>query len=102
VTRNEVGDGAAWYLATRLDADGLEALVGQLVDEAGVSPAAGAPKGVELVRRSAQDRSYLFAINHTEATATVLTSGHDLVADEAVGRSLTLAPGAVAVVRERG
>ncbi|GAB3593755.1 beta-galactosidase [Angustibacter peucedani] len=100
ITRHEIGHGVAWYLATSLDDDGLRSLVGSLVEEAGVSAAAEAPRGVELVRRSGSGRSYLFTLNHSGAEATVATSGHDLVTDQPVGGSLVLAPGAVAVVRE--
>ena len=78
----------------------------RLVEEAGVSAPVSAPGGVELVRRSGvvdgERRSYLFALNHSGGDAQVSVTGHDLVADRPVQDSLTLRPGAVAVVRERG
>jgi beta-galactosidase len=107
VTRNAVGQGAAWYLATRLDEQSLGTLVDRLVTEAGVQPAAAAPPtfpapfGLELVRRSGDGRSYLFAINHTDQALTIAASGHDLVTDTAVAGELTVPAGAVAVVREQ-
>ncbi|TMR91371.1 beta-galactosidase [Nonomuraea basaltis] len=77
-TRNEWGDGAAHYLTTRLDDGALAGVVTAVCAEAGVEPAAGAGPGVEVVRRSHADgRSFLFAINHTEADAVVTTRAGD-------------------------
>ncbi|MEU4544228.1 beta-galactosidase [Nonomuraea dietziae] len=69
-TRNEWGGGAAHYLTT-LPAD-LSPIMARVCEEAGVTPAAQAPPGVEVVRRTHPDgRSYLFAINHTGEDAVV-------------------------------
>ena len=51
LTRRSVGSGAAWYLATFPDRNGVDALVDRLLAESGVSPAAAADAGVELVRQ---------------------------------------------------
>ncbi|GCD18885.1 beta-galactosidase [Cellulomonas algicola] len=69
VTRRAVGEGSAWYLATRLDDAALGALTEALLVEAGVEPVlSGVPAGVEVARRQADDgRSWLFVLNHTDA-----------------------------------
>ena len=55
---------AAWYLGTRLDADGLQGVTDALIEEAGLTPELD---GVEAVRRVADDgRSWLFVLNHTD------------------------------------
>ncbi len=59
-----------------------------------------APDGLEVVRRSGPDRSYLFLINHGDETAHVAASGHDLVGDREIGRTVSVRPGDVAVIRE--
>ncbi|HEX3004068.1 MAG TPA: beta-galactosidase [Angustibacter sp.] len=100
VTRRAVGRGAAWYLATRVDAEHLGALVDRLLAEAGVEPPVAAPRGVELVRRTGDGRSYLFALNHTEVEVALAVTGRDLVADADTQGNLRLPPGGVAVVRE--
>lgn len=100
LTRREVGAGAAWYLATRLDDSSLHALVRRLLEAAGTGAPYQAPAGVELVRRTGERGSFLFAINHGTSDAEVPVPGHDLVADEPTGGTLRLSPGAVAVVRE--
>jgi beta-galactosidase len=56
----------------------------------GVTPAAPTTPGVEVVRREAGGRSWLFAINHSGTEATVPTAAGPV----------TVAPGAVVVVPE--
>jgi beta-galactosidase len=55
---------------------------------------------VEAVRRRSPDSSWLFLANDTEESHEVDIAGHDLVTARDVDR-LHLAPGEVAVVRER-
>lgn len=99
-TRRPVGEGVAWYLGTLADDDALGGLLQRVVDESGVRPVASVPAGVEVVRRSGGGRSWLFVLNHTDAACELPASGHDLVADTAVGPLLTVPAGSVAVVRE--
>ena len=99
LTRRSVGSGSAWYLATFPDRDGIAALVDRLVEDSGLSPAAVADPGVELVRRrSADGRSYLFAINHTRSDASVAASGTDLLTGESFSGSVPA--GSVSVIAE--
>jgi beta-galactosidase len=100
ITRRPVGEGAAWYVSTRLDATGLDRLLDRVLDAAGVTPPADAPRGVEQVRRRGQDGSYLFLISHRDDEVQLEVHGHDLVTDLPVDGRLALAPGAVAVIRE--
>jgi beta-galactosidase len=99
LTRRAVGEGAAWYLATFPDRDGIEAVVDRLLEESGIGPVATADPGVELTRRrSADGRSFLFAINHSRSDATVEATGTDLLAG---GPFSGLVPaGSVAVIAE--
>ncbi|MEV1145375.1 Beta-galactosidase C-terminal domain, partial [Micromonospora sp. NPDC049799] len=79
---------------------GADALVARLVAESGVRPAVDVPAGVEVVRRRAGDRSWLFVVNHTDAEARVAVTGTELLGGAACAGELTVAPGEVAVVRE--
>ncbi len=97
VTRHTVGAGTAWYVSTRLG-DGR--LIEAVTAEAGVRPVrAGLPPGVEVVRRVAGDRSWLFVLNHTPAACEVAADGVDLLSGAAVTGSVRVPAGGAAVVR---
>lgn len=100
LTRRDVGAGAAWYLATRLDAAGTAGLVAQLLETAGVQPVVAVPAGVEAVRRVSDAGSWLFLLNHSDAEVSVRTSGFDLVAGQQVDGAARIGAGGVAVVRQ--
>ncbi|MEK8107312.1 beta-galactosidase trimerization domain-containing protein [Micromonospora sp. M12] len=100
LTRRSVGDGAAWYVGTRLDEPATDRLVARLLAEAGVRPAAPAPSGVEVVRRRADEQSWLFVINHTDAEVRLPAHGDELLTGARCAGELILPAGEVAVVRE--
>ncbi len=79
VTRHDVGAGSAWYVATRLDADGLRAVLGPVLAAAEIASRAEGVEAVEAVERVLDDRRYLFLINHGDADAPVAATGHDLL-----------------------
>jgi beta-galactosidase len=99
VTRHQAGKGVAWYVATRTDPGATAAVLAEVVDGANV-PIGVAPRGVELVRRAGDGRSFAFVINHTDETVVVPLAGHDLVADRACEGEVVVGPGGVACVRE--
>ncbi|TDC36726.1 beta-galactosidase [Micromonospora sp. KC213] len=100
LTRHRVGAGTAWYAATRLDGAATDRLVARLLAESGARPPAGAPTGVEVVRRRGADASWLFVINHTDAEARLEVTGTDLITGTSCRGELLLPAGEVAVVRE--
>ena len=78
-------------------------MVRTAIKTAGIKPPitrVTAPPGLEAVRRSNADASYLFVINHGEEAAHLRTKGRDLVADRDVTGTLSLKAGAVAIVEE--
>ncbi|SNT64533.1 beta-galactosidase [Asanoa hainanensis] len=100
VTRHGVGAGSAWYVSTRLADDAYTDLLGAIAAEAGAEPVRPRPPaGVELVRRVAGDRSWLFAINHGETPYELGAEGVDLLTGDPVTPSSVLPPGAAMVVR---
>ncbi|MFF6880324.1 beta-galactosidase [Streptomyces sp. NPDC012474] len=104
VTRHRLGEGTAWYVSTRLGADGLDALLGRAGEDAGIPPRADLPRDVEVVRRTGESGTYLFAVNHTGSDAKVpleAPGAELLTGDRAVGR-LAVPAGAVRVVRLDG
>ncbi|SEB54000.1 beta-galactosidase [Nocardioides exalbidus] len=100
VTRRDVGSGAAWYVATRLDEAGTDRLVAQVVEEAGLERLPGASASVEVTRRVGEDASWLFVVNHDTGPASVPVHGVELVRGHEVAGDLVVPAGGVAVVRE--
>ena len=101
ITRHDVGEGTAWYVATSLEPAGVARMVGLVCEEAGLAPMRGVPPGVEVVRRSGEGRSYLFVMNHTTEPVEVPAEGFDLRHNQAVQSSVLVTAGGVVVIRER-
>ncbi|MFI5673507.1 beta-galactosidase [Streptomyces cellulosae] len=104
VTRHRLGEGSAWYVSTRLDAQGLDAILGWAVEDAGVATRADLPRDVEVVRRTGESGTYVFAINHTASDVKVPleADGTELLTGERAAGRLALPAGAVRVVRLDG
>ncbi|WP_436527500.1 beta-galactosidase [Actinoplanes sp. HUAS TT8] len=101
ITRNEFGDGVAWYLATALDDTAMQEFVRNVVPNQEVDLKKVDEKtDVEVVRRSGDDRSYLFVVNHGANPVEYPATGHNLITNEPVGPTLCVEGGGVAVVRE--
>ncbi|MBG0560185.1 beta-galactosidase [Actinoplanes aureus] len=95
ITRNEYGEGQAWYVATALD---LREVLDTATRDAGVRGAGD--RTVEVVRRTGDGRGYLFVINHGTEPAEIAATGHDLVTGEPVRGVLRVEAGGVGVVKE--
>ncbi|HEX6197805.1 MAG TPA: beta-galactosidase trimerization domain-containing protein [Jiangellaceae bacterium] len=100
ITRRPVGDGAAWYVATRLDEAATAVLADRIADAAGVTRRAETSQEVEIVRRTGATASYLFIINHGSTRAAVSASGVDLLTGSRHGPVATIPAGGVVVLRE--
>ncbi|MDI1319449.1 MAG: beta-galactosidase trimerization domain-containing protein, partial [bacterium] len=102
VTRHRHGRGTAYYLGTRLDAAGLDALLLRVTKTAGVKAPLRAPAGVEITRRDAKRGQFLFALNHTGRPARISLGkyrGTNLLTGRTTARTLTLAPLDAAVIQ---
>ncbi|MGW5136952.1 beta-galactosidase [Streptomyces sp. NPDC004135] len=104
VTRHRLGEGTAWYVSTRLGADGLDTLLGRAAADARIAPRPDLPRDVEVVRRTGEPGTYLFAVNHTGADAKVPLEvpGTELLTGERAAGRLAVPAGAVRVVRLDG
>jgi beta-galactosidase len=99
VLRHVHGRGTAWYVATRPEPAAVAALTRLVCAEAGVTPAADVPPGVEAVRRG----DVLFLLNHGDGEAVVALDGRhlDLLSGAARDGSVALGRfGAAALRRE--
>jgi beta-galactosidase len=99
ITQHAWGEGMAWYVATRTAPGLTDDLVARVLTDAGLDTQR-LPEDVEVVRRRAEDRSYLFVLNHGGRPAGVACTGRDLVSGAAAPGNLTVEPFSVAVVEE--
>lgn len=101
-TRNAYGNGVAYYLGTRPDANYTASLLGRVCAEAGAKAPLDVPPGVEVVRRRAPDASFLFILNHNEEPVEVTVTGpaRDLLTDAAQEGAMTLEASGVAALLE--
>lgn len=97
VTRHALGAGHAWYVSTRLDDDGLGAVLADAYRDAGVVAPGAAD--LELVRRRSGRTEYVFAINHGSTPAALAVDGVDLLSGEPAPAKVP-AGDVVVVVRE--
>ncbi|MEU4236390.1 beta-galactosidase [Actinoplanes sp. NPDC026619] len=101
ITRNQAGDGSAWYVATALDRAAMRDVLRAAAQGAGAT--AGGPENdgsVEVVRRTSETQTYVFVINHGTREIEYAVAGCDLISGEHVRGRLRVPPGGVRVVRE--
>jgi beta-galactosidase len=101
VTRCRFREGSAYYIGTRLDREAMTSLLRDIAASKGVNPALTVPAGVEVVRRTAPERDFLFVINHGRTSAEI--SLERSCFDRATGREmreLSLDPLGVAILEE--
>ncbi len=101
VTRHTLGQGHAYYLATRPEHAYMDPLLSGICGEAGVASYNAAP-GLEVVRRVRDDTSFLFALNHSPVRVELPITGTawDLLADQTWQGTITLDPLQAVVLRE--
>ena len=102
ITLNQSGQGQVIYVGTFGDAGLYEALVGWLLDLAGVQPILTTPQGVEVTERWQGEQRLLFLLNHTEHAQEVNLDRRyvDLLSGSALERTVTIAPRDILVIRE--
>lgn len=100
VTRHSFGQGAAFYLGTRLRPDGMDWLYDQVCQTAGIQ-ATPLPAGVEVVRRTTGATTWQFVLNHSSETVTLPLEqrGVDLLTGNRLSHSLNLEARGVAIVQ---
>jgi beta-galactosidase len=103
LTRNRVGTGSAWYVATAPESRFLHALAAHLAAENGIESVMRAPPGVEATRRRKGGESFLFVLNHND-TAVRIDFGSrpltDLLRGGGVSGTVELLAKGVLVLRE--
>jgi beta-galactosidase len=100
VTKNQFGNGNAFYVGTLLDNNGMSWLTESVCKMAGVQPT-NVPTGVELLRRTNGKSEFVFALNYSDQKTTVPLegSGIDLLTGNKVNNTIELEPKGVAIVQ---
>jgi beta-galactosidase len=77
-------------------------LLQRVCEEAGVSPTAEIPPGIDAVRRKTEAASFLFLLNHNQEAVEVRlpNPGRDILTGEAHEGTLALEPLGVAILLE--
>lgn len=100
VTRRTLGKGAVYYVGTYFTDEMLAILTPLWAARHELPAAVSHPEGVEQIVRISPDRRLTFLVNHRDKPVTVQTpaSGRNLITDQPVSGSLTLAAYDVAVI----
>ncbi|WP_438482002.1 beta-galactosidase [Oleiharenicola lentus] len=101
ITKNNHGQGTAYYLGTKLDSAGLDQLLTEISRQADVSAPLAAPAGVEITQRESASGKFIFALNYHDSPVKIPLGkirGKNLITGDSVSKYLKLAPLDVAVV----
>lgn len=98
ITRNDFGEGTAWYVSTRIDDGDLDAVVLDAVESAGIEAAPRPPAGLEVASRNNGPDTFTFLINHTDSDAEYPATGRDLLSGEPVSGTAMVPAGTVRVI----
>jgi beta-galactosidase len=106
LTVNQVGNGKAYYMATRLKEDFLRGFYQAVVREAGVVHVIDTelPEGVTAQRRTDGETDYIFVMNFSGQERKIALDGREyteLESGESVGASLQLPVNGIAVLKRK-
>ncbi|HZR42257.1 MAG TPA: beta-galactosidase [Ktedonobacteraceae bacterium] len=105
ITMHALGNGRAFYVATRPDAACLDTLIGDLVQQISTHHELLAPQGVEVTQRHGEQTTYTFLLNHlrTEQDVTLFQPMRDILTQQVYEQELRLPAFGVAILipRER-
>lgn len=76
ITRNKLGQGTCWYVATQLEESGLEKLLTQVYADAGVK---ANRCGLEVVTREGENGTFTTVVNHSDKDHNIEIPGYDVL-----------------------
>lgn len=93
LTRNAVGQGQAYYVASDPEPAFIDGLLERLCADKGVLPLLDTPEGVEVTRRVKDGEEFLFVMNHNAEPSTYELDGRytNLLNGDALGGSAVIA-----------
>ncbi len=102
VTRNEYGDGSAWYVSAVLEEAGLQAILREVLAEAGLRAREAVDLDLEIVTRTDGDTDFVFVLNHgrRDIAVDIAAGALDLLTGDVVDENLTLPRFGAAVLQQ--
>ncbi|MCR8655859.1 beta-galactosidase [Paenibacillus endoradicis] len=103
LTKNEFGNGQAWYVASSADAQFLSDFVKTVAEEKGIHPLLKPVAGVEVTERIKDGQAYLFVLNHNAHEVTMdlgEIQGTDLLRQSLVHGELQLSAKDVMIIKK--
>ncbi|MBO5371611.1 MAG: beta-galactosidase [Lachnospiraceae bacterium] len=84
LTKNNFGEGAAYYVATASNEAFYREFIGSLCGEMGIEPVLDVPEGIEVTSRENDKKQLIFIMNHNDAETVIHLpmSGKDLITGE--------------------
>ncbi len=71
LTRNQFGEGLAYYVATQSDDSFYQKFLSELLNEKNIKPVVNVPTGVEATKRYNENGCFLFLLNHNTENTTI-------------------------------
>lgn len=83
LTCNSFGNGKAYYVATRSNAEFYRSFIGEICKEIGIRPIINTPDSVEVTKRANANGTFLFFLNHDSEShnITLNCDGIDILSD---------------------
>ncbi|MBQ6807274.1 MAG: beta-galactosidase [Lachnospiraceae bacterium] len=83
LTCNSFGNGKAYYVATRSNAEFYRSFIGEICKEIGIRPIINTPDSVEVTKRTNANGTFLFFLNHDSEShnITLNCDGIDILSD---------------------
>lgn len=102
VTKNTFGNGAVYYIGTRLDTEGLNKIMNSIVEKALVAPVIDEPTELEVVVRTSKDAEFYFIMNFKDGEYPVpacFTGETDVLSEKKIESGETMKKYEVRIVR---
>lgn len=71
ITKNQLGKGTAYYIGTRSNSEFYETLIQNICGELNIESIANVPASVEATRRTNENGTFLFLLNHSDMNQTM-------------------------------
>lgn len=89
LTRNQFGEGLAYYVATQSDDSFYQKFLAELLNEKNIKPVVNVPTGVEATKRYNENGCFLFLLNHNteNTTITLEEDGVELLTGDKINKN---------------